>query len=467
MRPVRLAYIGGGSTQWARVFMYDLALAPDMGGTIALYDIDREAAERNRLIGGHINSDPRTLSKWEYINCRTLDEALTGADFVVLSILPGTFDEMESDVHSPERYGIYQSVGDTAGPGGVLRAMRTVPLYYGFADRIRAICPDAWVINFTNPMSACVKALYDEFPEIKAFGCCHEVVHAQDFLCYVAHKQLDVPVPDRHEIYTDAAGVNHFTWITKANWQGQDLLALLPGFMDKYYESGCPSDPTSDAVEFDKDKYFIDSRRVKMDLFRRYGAMGAAGDRHLAEFMNGADYLRDAQTAWSWGFTLTPVSYRRANQARLREESIRLAGGQQPVEVKKSDEEAVELIRAIMGMGERVSNVNMPNRGQMPSLPLGSIVETNCVFTHDSVVPVAAGELPGGAMAHVRRASDNIDNLSRGIRQRDMNMIFEAFMNQSLCSRLSYKDGRELFRSMVSSTRDYLVDWFGEKELEF
>lgn len=467
MKNIRLAYIGGGSTQWARTFMNDLALAPDICGTVALYDIDFEAAERNRLIGNRINQSPDTLSKWEYVNCATLDEALTGADFVVLSILPATFDEMESDVHEPEKYGIYQSVGDTAGPGGVLRAMRTVPLYYGFADRIRAICPDAWVINFTNPMSACVKALYDEFPQIRAFGCCHEVFHAQDFLCCVAHEQLGVPQPDRHEIYTDAAGVNHFTWITKASWHGTDLLALLPGFMDKYYESGCFSDPTSDLREFAPNAYFIDGRRIKMDLFRRFGAMGAAGDRHLAEFMNGADYLRDSSTAHSWGFTLTPVSYRKENQLRLKEESIRLANGELPVEVKHSDEEGVDLIRAILGLGDKVSNVNMPNRGQMPQLPLGSIVETNCVFTHDSVVPMAAGALPGGAIAHVRRACDNIDNLCEGIRSRDMNLIFEAFMNQALCSRLSSSDGRKLFRTMVDNTKEYLVDWFGEKGLEF
>lgn len=118
---------------WARVFMTDLAVAEGLCGEIALYDIDVPAAELNKRIGDVINAQPQTVSKWDYRVYENIGEALEGADFVAASILPGTFDEMESDVHLPEKYGIYQSVGDTVGPGGVLRAMRTVPIYEGFA----------------------------------------------------------------------------------------------------------------------------------------------------------------------------------------------------------------------------------------------------------------------------------------------------------------------------------------------
>ena len=150
-KQIKLAYIGGGSKAWARVFMNDLALTEGLGGEIALYDIDREAAERNRKIGERINAHPKTISRWNYVVTSSLEEALTGADFVAISILPGTFDEMAADVHIPEKYGVYQSVGDTVGPGGVLRAMRTVPIYEGFAKAIRAYCPKAWVINRPIP----------------------------------------------------------------------------------------------------------------------------------------------------------------------------------------------------------------------------------------------------------------------------------------------------------------------------
>ena len=234
---IKLAYIGGGSKQWARVFMSDLAASEGLCGEIALYDIDREAAVLNQQIGERIGSDPDARSRFRYSVADRIEDALTGADIVIISILPGTLEEMRSDVHTPEKYGIYQSVGDTAGPGGILRAMRTVPIYEGFARKIRECCPNAWVLNLTNPMSILVKTLYDVFPEIKAFGCCHEVFHAQDFLTVVLREIRGIEAK-RSEIYTDASGINHFTWITEAKYGNTDLLALLPEFMDKYQEDG-------------------------------------------------------------------------------------------------------------------------------------------------------------------------------------------------------------------------------------
>ena len=137
-----------------------------MSGQVLLYDIDRDAAEANAIIGNRIDRMPGVQGRWQYTAAASLEEALTGADFVVISILPGTFDEMETDVHLPERLGIWQPVGDTTGPGGVIRALRTLPMYVPIAEGIRDFCPDAWVINYTNPMSLCVQVLYDVFPLI-------------------------------------------------------------------------------------------------------------------------------------------------------------------------------------------------------------------------------------------------------------------------------------------------------------
>ena len=113
---VKIAYIGGGSRGWAWGLMSDLATASDMSGQVELYDIDFEAAKANETIGNKYNKLSGTSSEWNYKAVKTIGEALTGADFVIISILPGTFDEMESDVHAPEEYGIYQSVGDTTVP---------------------------------------------------------------------------------------------------------------------------------------------------------------------------------------------------------------------------------------------------------------------------------------------------------------------------------------------------------------
>lgn len=456
MKTIKIAYLGGGSKLWARSFMQDLALAEGICGEVSLYDIDREAAVRNQKIAKRIHAKPEAVSKFDYTVADTLEESLAGADFVLISILPGTFTQMRSDVHVPEKYGIWQTVGDTAGPGGVLRAMRTVPIYEDFARAIKACCPDAWVLNLTNPMSACVKTLYDTFPEIKAFGCCHEVFHAQDFLCCVLKEQLGIEAT-RKDIYTDACGVNHFTWITEASWQGIDLLALLPEFMDKYYESGYYEKGDHSAWMTDPFAY---GNRVKMALYRRYGALAAAGDRHLVEFVNNRWFLADPETVAKWHCKLTTVDFREANQARQVAESIAMANGEAEVPLAPSGEELVQLLRAILGLETVVSNVNMPNHGQMPGLPEGTIVETNCVFTNGYVKPVTAKPLPAGALALVRRAADNVDLTCEGIRERDLGKIFAAFMNQALCSDLTWEDGEVLFREMCENTKEYLAPYY-------
>ncbi|MDE7243497.1 MAG: alpha-glucosidase/alpha-galactosidase, partial [Oscillospiraceae bacterium] len=346
-RNIKIAYIGGGSKLWARTFMSDLALAENLSGEIALYDIDMEAAGRNAKIGAYINRDPRTISKFDYKLYERLEDALERADFVVISILPGTFQEMCSDVHAPEKYGVYQSVGDTVGPGGVLRAMRTVPVYEEFAVKIRDNCPDAWVINFTNPMSICTKVLYDVFPQIKAFGCCHEVFHAQEFLTCVLKEIRGVKV-HRSQIYTDACGINHFTRITEAKYQNIDLLALLPEFMEKFYEEGYFEREGQDRFAFRYDP-FAYGNKVKLDLYRKYGALAAAGDRHLAEFLPNQWYLKEPETVKEWQFGLTTVDFREKQQAERIAESVEMAEGRKEFPVVRSSEEAVDLMKALMG----------------------------------------------------------------------------------------------------------------------
>lgn len=443
---IKLAYIGGGSKMWARVFMNDLALCKDMTGEIGLYDIDMEAANRNKRIGEHINQSPEICTKWNYVVYESLELCLLDADFVVISILPGTFEDMRVDVHMPEKYGIYQSVGDTAGPGGVMRAVRTVPIFETFAHAIKNICPKAWVINFTNPMSICTKTLYDIFPEIKAFGCCHEVFHTQDFLCDILKEHTGI-CAKRKDIYTEVAGINHFTWISSATYQDIEIMDFLPEYIEKHFEEGYYEHGAADQYKTD---CFAYANRVKMDMYKRYGVLGAAGDRHLAEFMNGSWYLKNPQQVESWKFALTPVDFRINQMNEKIKESKEMAEGVRPVKVEKSDEEAVDLMRAVLGLTSAVSNVNMVNKGQIDWLPKGSIVESNAIFTNNNVNPIMTKPLPKSVQVLVKRCCDNVDVLYEGIKNNDMDMIFAAFINQPLCSCLTIDEGRMLFEEMLA-----------------
>ena len=365
-RELNVAYIGGGSRGWAWGFMMDLAMDADMCGTVRLYDIDRSAAQRNEIIGNKISAHPDAASRWHYEVSVTLQDALIGADFIVISILPGTFAEMRSDVHLPERLGIYQPVGDTVGSGGFMRAMRTIPMYVEIGEAIKAWAPEAWVINYTNPMSLCVRTLYHVFPQIKAFGCCHEVFGTQKVLAAAAAELLCVPVPERRDIHVNVFGINHFTWFDEASWKGVDLFPLWKEFADRHYAEGFDEPDRNWA-----NSSFDCAHRVKFDLFRRYGCIAAAGDRHLAEFMPGDEYLKDPETVKSWKFGLTTVQWRKDDlQDRLRKSREIVAGVLEP-DREPSGEEGILLMKALTGMDRVISNVNLPNAGQIPNLQRG------------------------------------------------------------------------------------------------
>lgn len=319
---LKIAYIGGGSRGWAWGLMSDLAACGDISGEVALYDIDFQAAKDNEIIGNQFRTAQGAKSHWRYQAVPTLPQALTGADFVVISILPGTFDEMQSDVHAPEKYGIYQSVGDTSGPGGILRAMRALPMFEEIGQAIKAHCPNAWVINYTNPMTLCVKTLYRVFPQIKAFGCCHEVFGTQKFLARMVDEFFGEKEVDRHEIKVNPVGVNHFTWLTEAFWHSTNLFPHYRKFCEKYREGYRTGDKNVDSNWMNDS--FSSTEKVKMDLFLRYGYIAAAGDRHLAEFCPGNWYLESPERVTEMQFGLTSVAWRKNDLQNRLERSRRV-----------------------------------------------------------------------------------------------------------------------------------------------
>ena len=451
-----IAYIGGGSRGWAWGFMSDLAGDPEMCGTVRLYDIDRSAAERNRVIGNAMSAHPDAASRWKYEVSDSLQDALTGAHFVVISILPATFKEMESDVHLPERVGVWQPVGDTVGAGGFMRAMRTIPMYVTIAEAIRDYAPDAWVINYTNPMSLCVRTLYEVYPQIKAFGCCHEVFGTQKLLCAMLKSEEGIPDVKRQDLYTTVVGINHFTWITRASWNGMDLMPLYARFADKYAESGYDEGGDDNWMN----SFLNCAHRVKFDLFRRSGAIAAAGDRHLAEF-TAPWYTLNPETVKSWKFGLTPVSWRIEDLGRRMKRSDDLISGKEKVELKASGEEGHLLLKAILGLGDMVSNVNIPNRGQIPNLPLGAVVETNALFGRDRIEPVFAGNIPANILPLVARHVYNQENTLTTALTCDRKLGLSTFMNDPQMASVSWADGQKLFDDMLENQRAYLPKaWF-------
>ena len=448
---INIAYIGGGSRGWAWTFMTDLALEQSLSGTIRLYDIDVQAARNNEIIGNRLSARDDVIGKWKYRTCETIGEALDGADFVVISILPGTFDEMESDVHLPERLGIYQPVGDTAGPGGAIRALRTIPMFVEFAEAIKKYSPSAWVINYTNPMSLCVRTLYHVFPEIKAFGCCHEVFNTQNLLKDICRLEYGVQDIDRRDIIVNVLGLNHFTWFDSASYKGIDLFPVYDRFINAHPDGFDPGDKWKDSV-------FNCAHMVKFDLFKRYGLIAAAGDRHLAEFMPGEMYLKNPDEVGKMKFSLTPVSWRKKDLANRLAKSARLVGGEEEIELKPTGEEGILLIKALCGLERVVSNVNVPNAHlQIENMSADTVVETNAVFSRDSIKPVFAGALPENVRELMTPHVENQRRILNAAMNCDRELVYEAFLSDPLIKgRAGETEVKRLADDMIANTAKYL-----------
>lgn len=452
---IKIAYIGGGSRGWAWTFMTDLSMDDSMSGTIRLYDIDPAASKNNEIIGSQLSARKDTIGKWDYVQSDSLKDALTGCDFAVISILPGTFDEMDSDVHLPERLGIYQSVGDTAGPGGMIRALRTIPMFVTIAEAIKEYAPDAWIINYTNPMSLCVKTLYHVFPQIKAFGCCHEVFGTQKVLKGICEETLGLESIDRRDIHVNVLGINHFTWFDEASYKGIDLFPVYRDYINTHYEEGYEEPDKNWA-----NSTFECAHRVKFDLFRRYGLIAAAGDRHLAEFMPGTDYLKDPETVKSWKFGLTTVDWRKNDLKERLEKSRRLADGEQEIELKPSGEEGILLIKSLCGLERTISNVNIPNSYlQIANLPEDAVVETNAVFARDSIKPVIAGSIPEEVLELIKPHVANHERILKAALTCDRTLVYEAFLSDPLVKgRASDEEVKKLADDMITNTLAYLPE---------
>jgi len=451
---LKITYIGGGSREWARFFMGDLALEAQMSGKVALYDLDFEAAKQNAIIGNQITAQTTSVGAWEYEAVATLEEALTGADFVAISIQPGTFDEMASDVHLPERHGIYQAVGDTTGPGGLIRSLRTVPMIAEIAKAIKKIAPNAWVINYTNPMSICMKTLYHTFPKIKAFGCCHEVFGTQEVLKTITQTELGIKNIARSDIKINILGINHFTWLDYASYKGINLMPIYENFIENNFKTGLASEKNPRANFFDC------LHRVKFDLFKKYGLIAAAGDRHLAEFLPVDDYLKNPETVAKWGFMLTPVAWRKAELKAKEIRTKQLADGEETYHVCPSGEEGILLIKALCGLGQVISNVNILNSSlQISNLPNSTIVETNAIFERDAIRPIIAGAMPEAILQLTTPHIKNHDLIFEAALTCNKDLVIEAFLNDPLVKgKITASEAHQLATDMINNTKNYLPD---------
>jgi alpha-galactosidase len=193
-----------------------------------------------------------------------------------------------------------------------------------------------------------------------------------------------------------------------------------------------------------------------MDLFLRFGVIAAAGDRHLAEFCPGKWYLENPETVRGvYHFNLTPVSYRKGDLKVRLEKSDDYYTGKLAPELRESGEEGVQMLCALIGLGDMVTNVNIPNKGQIPNLPIGAIVETNAAFRAGSITPIMAGNVPVSIYPLISRVVGEQEMVLEAAMTKNLDLAFEAFCCDPLVT-ISHTDAKVLFDKMIETTKEYL-----------
>ncbi|SFR19621.1 alpha-galactosidase [Poseidonocella sedimentorum] len=437
---------------WAHTLMADLAYDTRLAADVRLYDLDAPAATRNAEIGARHAATSRGVPA-RYSAAASLPEALEGADVVVISILPGAFEDMAKDIDIPAEYGIGQSVGDSVGPGGFFRALRAIPMLAEIGRAIRDHAPRALTCNLTNPMSVLTGALYAAHPEIRAWGECHEVTKIRKQVAWIANREAGDDRYSHRDVAVNVLGINHFTFVDRITLEGRDMMPAYRAFAEAHAESGwSQSEPGADA---EHERYFGTRNLVAFDLLRRFGIPGAAGDRHLAEFLPMADYLADPDR---WGFSLTPVDYRIRDRAAKQARAEEMRVGDVAPKIRRSDEALVDQIAALMGGAPFVSNVNLPNRGQIAGLPEGAIVESNAVFHGGGIEPVLAGRLPEPLSALVSDHAQRQSALLRAVMTGRGEALYDLFRSDPQVRALQPGQARAMFDRMRAATEGLIPE---------
>jgi alpha-galactosidase/6-phospho-beta-glucosidase family protein len=434
----RIAFVGGGSYQWGPKLIQDVALNEELrGGTLVLHDINGEALQDMYDWGTRALDAAETHLKLE--KTRLLEEALRGADFVVLSISTGGLDATALDLEIPARYGVVQTVGDTVGPGGLFRGLRNIPVVVEIARSMEEYCPHAVLLNLTNPLTVLTRTV-TKATSIKAVGLCHELFNTLGMLSTM----FDVP---EEAINARVAGVNHFIWVTDVSVHGRNVTDEA----FRRISGGEAREISLSDADGDTDP-FTNTWGFRTELCRLYGYLPAAGDRHLCEFVPG--YLRDEKERERLDLRVTTVDVRRERLTADRESVRRMVRGDEPIPTGRSREEISDIMAAMWTGEDSVNIVNLPNAGQVRDVPLGAVVETYGALNGSGASGIVFGELPPPVAALVHPHVFNQETIVQAGLTGDADLAFRAFLNDPLVG--SRPDARTMFEKMFEAQREYL-----------
>lgn len=436
MARTRVCFVGGGSYNWMPKLLGDLALTKDLAGAVVLHDINSVALDEIQRYGRKVMEKAGADLAIE--TTTELERGLDGADFVVVTITTGGVDTMALDLSIPLRYGIYQSVGDTVGPGGLSRALRNVPVLVDIARAMERRCPNAWMLNLTNPMTVLTRVVAMT-TRIKVVGLCHELFGVRGAMM----RMFDANVDD---FEMRVAGINHLIWLLDFTIRGQDGMQMVRQFV----ADGRPLPlPPSRGPWHEP---FVDHWQLKLALMDAYDALPAAGDRHLAEFF--PYVLTDAaHQGADFGVGLTTIDHRRQMVAQARE-NVQAAIAGELAPLQRSPEATADIISAVANGRSVRTIVNLPNIGQIDNLPRDAVVETLAEIGSAGAQPLTVGPVPLGVLSTLQPHVTNQEMIALAALEGDRRLVLRALVNDPLVGSLA--TARALLDDLIAAHAAYL-----------
>ncbi|AKS32075.1 alpha-galactosidase [Mycolicibacterium goodii] len=397
MKPT-VAIIGAGSVEFTRELLGDILSFPELASTrIMLHDINTERLETAEAIARATaraaDADPEIAATTER------RRALDGADYVINVIQVGMHEATVRDFEIPARYGLNQTIGDTIGIGGIFRGLRTFPVLAGIARDMAQMCPDAWLLNYTNPMAMNVTFLHHIAPRLKVLGLCHSVYWTMVGLCEL----IDVPY---EEVSYWSAGVNHQAWVLRWERNGQNLYPQL--------DRRIAADPEL-------------QRRVRVDMYRRLSYYPTETSEHSSEYVPW--YVHHPREIDRLRINIGEyVSISEANLVEYAKVRAELAGADSlPIDTG-STEYAPQVIHSLETGTTRVISANVVNQGLITNLPDGVAVEVPTTLDALGAHPMRVGDLPPQCAALNRNFLGPVDLTVRAAVDGDPRLVRAAAM---------------------------------------
>lgn len=434
---VKITFIGAGSTIFAKNILGDAMLTPSLyDAEIALYDINETRLKESEIMLNTINknSNEGRASITAYPDRK---EALRGANFVVNAIQVGGYQPSTViDFEIPQKYGLEQTIGDTMGIGGIFRALRTFPVMLEFAKEMEEVCPDAWLLNYTNPMAMLTMGIL-KGTKIKTVGLCHSVqVCVPDLFNYLGIDEKE----NLDDFQWKIAGINHMAWLLEINKNGEDFYPTIKKLAAE------KADPHHDSVRF--------------ELMKRFDYYVTESSEHNAEYHPYFIKNKYPELIERFGIPLNEYLRRCEQQIidwELQRDEIVENGD---LTHTRSKEYASYIMDAIVTGNPTMIAGNVLNKGLITNLPEGACVEVPCLVDKNGVQPTYVGELPT-QLAALNRTNINVQELVvEPALTLDRSKIYQpAFLDPHTNSELSMDDIVAMVDELIEAHGDYLPEY--------